>query len=232
MAPLLGKTMGEVYRDRPDLIADHERCFVEQSTFQREFVYRLHSTGESRQLAVTYVFVPPDLVVAYGEDLTARKADEAALRASEGRYRELLASAERQAQELLLLDRVRTALARELDPDAVVRVVVVAIAATFGYTQVSLYLCAGDAHVLQHQIGYDRVRLPARVPATAGVSGRAVAAGRALLVADVASEPAFLGAIDGLTSAICVPLSDAGQAVGVLNVESVGGCAWTRRTCG
>ena len=154
-------------------------------------------------------------------DIAARKADEAALRASEGRYRELLASAERQARELLLLARVQTALARELDPDAVVRVVVEEIAATFGYTQVSLYLREGADHVLQHQVGYARVL--ARFPATAGVSGRASAEGRAILIADVATDPAFLGAIDGVTSEICVPLSDAGQAVGFLNVESIGG---------
>jgi len=340
MAALVGKRVGEVYRDRPDIVADHARCLAERATIRCEYAYHLRTIAEERHLAVTYVFVPPDLVMAHGEDLTAhhvaetalrqsaesfadlfeattegiviteggrivainraytallgyepgdvlgrmaldilvaadravaeanmhsgysqpyevvqqhkegfllatevvgrsiryqgrparlttlrdiaaRKAADAALRASEARYRTLLISAERQARELLLLDRVRTALARELDPDAVVRVVVEAIAATFGYTQVSLYLREGADHVLQHQIGYDRVL--ARVPVTAGVSGRSIAEDRALLIADVASEPAFLGAIDGITSEICVPLSDAGQAVGFLNVESVGG---------
>lgn len=154
------------------------------------------------------------------QDIDGRKRAEEALRASEARYRELLAAAERQARELQLLDRVRTALARQMDPKTAFRVVVEAIAATFGYTQVSLYLREGEEHVLQHQVGYDRVL--ARVPVTAGVSGRAVREGRAILLGNVADDPTFLGAIDGLTSEICVPLYDAGRPAGFLNVESHG----------
>ena len=214
VATSLGRPMREIHRDRPDLRADHARCLAERSTFRREFAYRQHATGEERQLAATYVFVPPDLVVAYAEDLTARKAEEAL-------QRDLRAAAERQARDLRLLDRVRTALARELDPAAVCRVVVEAIAQTFGYTQVSLYLREGGEHVLQHQVGYERVL--ARIPVAAGVSGRAVALGRPLLIEDAAADPAFLGAIDGVTSEICVPLQDAGHPAGFLNVERTGG---------
>jgi len=159
--------------------------------------------------------------IAQLQDIDGRKRAEAALRTSEARARALQVAAERQARGLRLLDRVRMAIARELDLAAVVRVVVEAIAATFGYTQVSLYLREGAEHVLQHQVGHDRVL--ARVPVTAGVSGRAVRAGRALLIADVATDPDFLGAIDGLTSEICVPLHDAGAPAGFLNVESTGG---------
>jgi diguanylate cyclase (GGDEF)-like protein/PAS domain S-box-containing protein len=155
------------------------------------------------------------------QDIDGRKRAEEALRAGEARFRELHASAERQTQELRLLGEVQTALARELDLATVFRVVVEGIATTFGYTQVSIYLREGEEHVLQHQIGYDHVL--ARVPVTAGVSGRAVREGRALLIGDVAADPAFLGAIGGLTSEICVPLYDAGRPAGFLNVESSGG---------
>ncbi len=88
------------------------------------------------------------------EDITERKRAEASLRENEQRYRSLYAAAERQTQELALLDRVRTALARELDLPLVFQTVVEAIADTFGYALVSLYLLQDDTLVLQHQVGY------------------------------------------------------------------------------
>ena len=69
---------------------------------------------------------------------------EEALRDSEQRYRELYVSARRQAQEMALLDRVRTAVAGELDLKGVIRTVVEGIAETFGYPLVSLYMRQGD----------------------------------------------------------------------------------------
>jgi len=155
------------------------------------------------------------------QDIDGMKRVAAALRASEARARALHAAAERQARDLRLLEQVRMAIARELDLAAVIRVVVEAVAATFGYTQVSLYLREGAEHVLQHQVDYDRVLT--RVPVTAGISGRAVRSGQAILIADVRADRTFLGAIDGLTSEVCVPLHDAGQPAGFLNVESTGG---------
>src|SRR5262249_45269059 len=40
---------------------------------------------------------------------------------------------------------------------------------------------------------------------------------------DVRTDPAFLGAIAGIVSEICVPLRDQNQVVGILNVESTQG---------
>ncbi|MBI4630500.1 MAG: PAS domain S-box protein, partial [Chloroflexi bacterium] len=56
-----------------------------------------------------------------------------------------------------LLDKVRATLARELDLSTVLRTVVEAVAETFGYALVSLYLLRGEMLVLQHQIGYAEV---------------------------------------------------------------------------
>jgi PAS domain S-box-containing protein len=153
--------------------------------------------------------------------LVAADATEHALRASEERARELFATAQRQARELALLDRVRTALARELDLDSVIRTVVEGFAETFGYTQVSLYLRQGDALVLQHQVGYDQVFH--RIPLSEGVAGRVVRTGQPALLEDVRDDPAFLGAIAGIVSEVCVPLHDDGKVVGILNLESTQG---------
>ena len=47
--------------------------------------------------------------------------------------------------------------------------------------------------------------------------------GRPELLEDVSTDPDFLGAVEGVTSEICVPLFDGDEAVGFLNVESTGG---------
>jgi PAS domain S-box-containing protein len=150
-----------------------------------------------------------------------RELAEATMRESERRYRDLFSAARRQAQELSLLDRVRDALARELDLPSVFRIVVEAIRDTFGYSQVSLYMLHDATLYLQYQVGY--VQVIPQVPISQGVIGQVVRSGDAILIEDVGSDPAFLGAISGIVSEIAVPLFDQGQVVGVLNVESTNG---------
>jgi PAS domain S-box-containing protein len=139
------------------------------------------------------------------------------LRDNERSYKTLFAIERRQAQERFLLERVGTALARELDLSTTLRTIVEAIAETFGYTQVSIYLRQGDVLKLQHQVGYDRVI--AEIPVTQGVSGRVVRTGQPILIKDVSTDPDFLGAIEGLVSEICVPLFDQDKVVGFFNIE-------------
>jgi PAS domain S-box-containing protein len=157
------------------------------------------------------------------EDITERKQAEEALLESERHYRELFAAAQRQAQELELLNQVRTALARELELPVVFRTVVEGIAGTFGYTQVSLYLLRGETLVCQHQVGYDKII--AEISISKGISGRVARTGKPLLLPDVRSDPEFLGAMDGIVSELCIPLFDQGRVVGTLNVESTNGVA-------
>ena len=95
-------------------------------------------------------------------DITERWQAEEATRESERNLRALLAAAQRQAQELALVDQVRTALTAALDLPRLFRTVVEGIAGVFGYTQVSLYIREADDLVLQHQVGYPRIieRMP------------------------------------------------------------------------
>ncbi len=153
-------------------------------------------------------------------DITERKEAEEALKEGEERYRN-------QSRELALLHQVRSALAQELDPPSVFSEVVEAIAETYGYTQVSAYLLEGEELVLQHQVGYHQVI--ERIPLSQGVSGRTVSTGQPVLIEDVRADQDFLGAIENITSEICVPLFDEGEAVGFINVESRGGVKLTRK---
>ncbi len=143
---------------------------------------------------------------------------KAALELSEERYRVLLTHSQRQLRYVKFIDQVRITLARDLDLPTTFRSVVEAIAATFGYTQVSLYIRNQDSLVLQHQVGYDQVI--SRIPLNRGVSGRVMRTGEPILLEDVRSDPDFLPAIPGIISEVCVPLRDNATVVGILNVES------------
>ncbi len=194
-----------------------------------EFRFR-HQDGTWRWLEAigTNLVDDPSLagVVVNSRDITDRKQAEETLREHAHHLDTLHTAANRQAQELQLLDRARTALAQELELSVLFRTVVEAVVETFGYTQVSLYLLEGATLVLQHERGYDNRRL-GRIPVSEGISGRVVRTGEPVLLPDVHVDPAFLGTIDGITSEICVPLHDAGQVVGVLNVESTDGTTLT-----
>jgi diguanylate cyclase (GGDEF)-like protein/PAS domain S-box-containing protein len=144
-------------------------------------------------------------------DVTKRRESEERLRS--------------QSRELALLHQVRTAVARELEVPGVLSRAAEAVAETYDHTRLGAYLVRGGELVLQHQVGYHEAL--GRIPLTKGVCARAVRTGRPLLVEDVSVEPDFLGSIEGVTSEICVPLFDDGEAVGLLDVESVTGVKLT-----
>ncbi len=130
-----------------------------------------------------------------------------------------------QSRELALLHRVRTAVAHELEVPGVLARAVEAVAETYAYSRLSAYLLEGGELVLQHQAGYHEAH--GRIPLTKGVRGRAVRSGRPLLVEDVSADPDSLRPMEGVTSEICVPLFDEGEAVGLLDLESVDGVKLT-----
>ena len=158
-------------------------------------------------------------------DVTQHHATAEALQERDRLHLELLRAAERQAAELRLLDEVGTALARELEPHVIFETVVEAIARTFGYSLVSLYLVEDRHLVLQHVIGYEQSF--EKIPLTTGVMGRVARTDQAALVQDSSQDPDFISELDGTISEVCVPLHDGDRVVGVLNLESLHGTPLT-----
>ena len=131
-----------------------------------------------------------------------------------------------QSRELALLHRVRSAVARELEVSSVLSSAVEAVVETYGYAQLGAYLLEGEDLVLEHQVGHREAI--ERIPRTKGVCGRVVRTGHPVLVEDVSADPDFIGAMEGVTSEICVPLFDEGEAIGCLDMECTGGLKLTQ----
>jgi PAS domain S-box-containing protein len=226
----------EAALSRGDLISGHVRAFPddEQAVLATHDIYSLvvvpifagqtwwgHIGFDQCQIEREWTSAEADALKAAAGIIGAAIQDDRskeALLDNAQRYRELFATAQRQARELALLDQVRTALARELDLPSILRIVVEAITTTFGYPLVSLYLLQDEVLYLQHQVGYNR--LIDRFPITKGVIGRTARTGEPVLLEDVRSDPNFLGEIDDVSSEVAVPLFDQEKVVGVLNVES------------
>jgi PAS domain-containing protein len=76
IADLLGSRASERFADQPAILADFRSCVTEQRTVRRETLYRYQRTGQERQLAFSYVFVPPQTVMVHREDITEDRQSE------------------------------------------------------------------------------------------------------------------------------------------------------------
>jgi diguanylate cyclase (GGDEF)-like protein/PAS domain S-box-containing protein len=159
------------------------------------------------------------------QEIAKRKVAEEALLKSRQRQKELLNVAQRRAQEEVLINKVRNAVALEVHLPIIIQKIVEAIKETFHYELVSLYLLAPETNntelVLQHQIGYNSV-IP-RMSADKGILGLVARTGRPILLEDAQANPHFIGAVPGIVSEVCVPLVIQGRTVGVFNVETNNG---------
>ncbi|MFX1327162.1 MAG: PAS domain S-box protein [Promethearchaeota archaeon] len=86
----LGHKASEMYKSRPDILADLDKCFNEKMRITREMRYKFQQTGEEKYLLVNYGYVKPDLIVVQTEDITEKRLAEERLRESEKKYRDLI----------------------------------------------------------------------------------------------------------------------------------------------
>jgi PAS domain S-box-containing protein len=92
IARLLGQHASQLYVNTPEVIEGMERCFTEKSLFRKTGDFRLLSSGELKRLDVSFVFVPPDLVMIHTEDITERVNAEEARFDAEQKYRDMFES--------------------------------------------------------------------------------------------------------------------------------------------
>jgi PAS domain S-box-containing protein len=87
----LGRSAAEIYQGRGDVHRDLWRCFSAKRVIRRQIRSQHFMPG--RDLLITYVPVPPDMVVVHTEDITEHKQAVAALEESEARYRAIFENA-------------------------------------------------------------------------------------------------------------------------------------------
>ena len=93
IASLVGRKASELYGTTPELIEELENSFRQKKTTKRVGDFRLLGTGELKHLEVSFVFVPPDLVMVNTEDISERRQAEEARLEAERKYRDIFENA-------------------------------------------------------------------------------------------------------------------------------------------
>jgi len=87
IAGFLGTKASQAYADSPEVLENIHRCFDKKTIIQHEILFQLRTTGQLKHLDVSYVYVPPDLVMAHTRDISEQIKAEMSLRKSEERFR-------------------------------------------------------------------------------------------------------------------------------------------------
>jgi diguanylate cyclase (GGDEF)-like protein/PAS domain S-box-containing protein len=133
-------------------------------------------------------------------------------------YRELYSAADRQARELTLLDRVRNAIAKEVNPQQVLAATALAIHEVLGYSNIAIYLLEDNHLTAKSHIGYDK--LPTHLPPDIGIVARAIRDKEVIFLADATKHEKFHAALPTIQSALALPLFDSTGPIGVLSLET------------
>jgi len=69
----LGRPASELFTHAPRVISNLQNCYEHHTFVREELEYRYRSTGKTRQIVMTFMFIPPDLVMLLAEDVTEKK---------------------------------------------------------------------------------------------------------------------------------------------------------------
>jgi PAS domain S-box-containing protein len=98
----IGVRAADRYASQPEILADIQECVTEHRTLHHQLRFR-YPSGRERELALTYVFVPPQTVMLHSEDITELKLAE--------QQRDAMA----QSEKLRALGQMATGIAHDLN---------------------------------------------------------------------------------------------------------------------
>lgn len=87
---LLGKTFAERYAANPEIVACMDECYEKKITVEVNMFREVSADGSERLSQMTFVPIPPDMVMLHAEDITKREGTKRALAESEEKYRRIV----------------------------------------------------------------------------------------------------------------------------------------------
>jgi PAS domain S-box-containing protein len=208
VAKCIGRKASEMYKDRPEIRRELLRSFVEKTSIKREMSYQFMSTDETKHLAVSYGFIPPDLVLVHTEDITERKKVE-----EERKHHE---------ERLAALNSYSGKLNAARNLKQIYKLTLDAMEQTLGFENaVFLIVKKSNLEVVCHR-GHEKpiiVKLPLD-GTRKGVTTKAANSREPILVSDVSKDSDYVEGFSGIKSELAVPIIAEDEVLGVLNVES------------
>lgn len=90
---LIGDKASNIYSLNPELLQKFNQCYQEQSKIDFEFYYRNRRSGTHDWLKFRFIFVEPDLIITYSDNINEQKQAEYHLKQSEARFKHLVETA-------------------------------------------------------------------------------------------------------------------------------------------
>ena len=135
----------------------------------------------------------------------------------------LYARAQAHVRAIATMQSVSQTIVASLELQEIFQSVVQLLKDTYNYTYVSIYTLDDQVLRLGAQAGYPEPMVLHEIPASSGVTGRAVQTRQIQFIHDVSRDPAYLQAAHGIESELCVPLLEGDRVLGVINVEAAPG---------
>jgi PAS domain S-box-containing protein len=207
---LLGTSAHAVYGDFPEIWNNFRRCWTEQTTIETAAPFHLTLSGVEKELLISYVFVPTDLVMVHTIDVTERERAQAA--------------AARHVEQLSALRAIDTAIMNSIDLRPTLDTLLAQIVAQLQVNAALVLVLNKQTQVLEPMAGRGFrgagvTHLPLRLGQ--GLAGRVALERRLVSIPNLTTRdiarPSLLTE-EHFVSYVGAPLIAKGQVQGVLEV--------------